>query len=88
MEARGIGCGLADFLSAPGRKLVRAADLLAVIPEEDATLVDEPERADVAVVARLQPARIIVFVPLDADVLDAFAESARQGRSVAIPSRG
>ena len=38
--------------------------------------MDEAEGADIAVVARLEPARVIVLAAVDRDVLDALAERA------------
>ncbi len=38
--------------------------------------MDQPERADVAIVAGFKPACVIVLAALDGDILDSFAERA------------
>ena len=76
VEADRIGRGFADLLAALGDQLVGAAQLLAVIAEHQAALVDQAEAADVAVVAGLEAARVIVLGAVDGDVLDALAERA------------
>ena len=76
VEADRVRRGFADLLAALGDQLVGAAQLLAVIAEHQAALVDQAEGADIAVVARLEPARVIVLAAVDGDILDAFAERA------------
>src|SRR3954471_16626118 len=74
MEADSVGRRLADFLAALGDELIGPADLLSVIAEHNAAFVNEAEGTDVAVVAGLEAARIIVLIAADLDILDAFAE--------------
>ena len=76
MEADGIRRRVTDLTAALRHHLVGAAQFLAVIAEHQAALMDQAEAADVAVVARFQPAAVIVLAALDGDVLDALAERA------------
>ena len=56
--------------------VVGAAQLLAVIAEHQAALVDQPEAADVAIMSGGNAARIIVLRAVDGDIGDALAERA------------
>src|SRR6185503_17688348 len=76
VETDGVGRCVPDLLTSPGLQLVGAAQFLAVIAEHQTALVDHAEAADIAVVARLEPARVIVIAALDRDILDALAERA------------
>src|SRR5947209_8806670 len=60
VEADRIRRGLADFLATLGQELVRPAQLLAVVAEHQASLVDHCERANITGVARLQAAGLSV----------------------------
>ena len=54
--------------------MIGTAKLLAVVAKHQAAPVDNAERADVAVMARFEPARVIVLLTIDGDILDAFPE--------------
>src|SRR6185503_3146727 len=73
VEADSVRHRFADFLAALGDQLVSPAELLAVISEHLAALVDQAKAADIAVVAGLEPACVIVLAALDRHVFDAFS---------------
>src|SRR5207244_2147951 len=74
VETHRVRRGFADLLASLGLQLVGATQFLAVIAEHEAALVDQAEGADVAVVACLEPARVIVLAAVDGDILDAAPE--------------
>ena len=54
--------------------IMTVSEVIAIIADDDASPVNHPIAFDIAVVARVEPARIIVLVPVDGDVLDPAAE--------------
>jgi len=74
MEADGKGRSVLRLAPGLGNQLVGAAQLLSIIAEEKNPTVEQSEGAQIAVVARLDSARIIVLRAVDEDVRDSLAE--------------